>query len=155
MTDSNQQAKLENYIKEIIAACKDDSVKLEVAISNFQALANAMKQYERAPRYFNAAFEEGEAQPNQIRMKVGRIETDSQSFPVVYEIEKIYGRKLKQIELQQLANQISNKIGLKIGRNVKRSKVLLLQWFSTNWATIHPKIYEYNFNQMTFGDGKV
>ena len=79
-----------------------------------------------------------------------RKDNDPYKFPVVGELEKIYGRKLKQTELQALGVQLASKTGLKLERDTKRSKPLLLQWFYKNWTTLKPKIHEFNLNNMNF-----
>lgn len=153
MTDNKQQSKLEGYINDIIKACEGDPTRLQVAISNFQALCDAMKGYERAPRYYNAIFEEGDNQANLLTIKTKRIDTDAK-LPIISELEKIYGWKLKHIELQQLAKEISDKLKIKVSRDTKRSKILLLEWFSSNWETIRPKMLEYKLDKMTFESKK-
>ena len=149
-----QHSKIATYIQEIIEACKDDSIKREVAIANFTSLLNAMKGYERAPRYYNAIFDENDAQPNQMNMRINDKHNDADvyKYPVVGELEKIYGRKLKQCELQKLANALSSSVNIHLTRDTKRSKSLLLNWFSNNWTVIHSKIYELKLNQMKFDD---
>lgn len=152
MADSAQKERLENYMKEILEACKNDSLRTEVALANLKALNNAIKEYEKAPKYYNAMLE-AESQSNLISSKKSSFESEYK-FPVVGELEKIYSKKLKQIELQQLAKQLAPKIGLKLNRDTTRSKVLLLQWFSINWPTIRPKIFELNLDKMSFNEPK-
>lgn len=150
MSESNLHSRIAGYIHDIIEACRQDPSRLEVATTNFQSLVNAMKLYERAPRYFNMILEDAEAPHNAAGQEKRSNEADMYKFPVVGELEKIYGKKLKQTELQMLGNALANKVGLRLDRDTKRSKVLLLQWFSQNWTTIHPKIYEHNLNKMSF-----
>lgn len=152
MADSAQKERLDNYINEIFGACTNDSLRTKVAIENLKALSLAIKEYERAPKYYNAMFE-GETQSNFTSIKKSAFESEYK-FPVVGELEKIYSKKLKQIELQQLAKQLSPKIGIKINRDTVRSKVLLLQWFSINWTVIRPKIFELNLDKMKFDEPK-
>lgn len=149
MTDNQQQSKLEALINEIIEACKNDPIRLQVAISNFQALCDSMKGYERAPRYFNAIFEEGATQANSVSIRTKRSDADAK-HPIEVEFEKIYSRKLKLTELQHLEKELSSKLKLRIDRNTKRSKVCLLQWFSSNWEIIQPKIIEFGLDKIDF-----
>lgn len=150
MTDNNNQIKIKQYINEIIEACKNDPIRQQVAISNFQALCDSMKGYERAPRYYNAIFEEGSQQANSVTIRTKRSDAEAK-HPIETEFEKIYNRKLKLTELQQLEKEISSKLQLKIDRNTKRSKICLLQWFSSNWEKIKPKIIEFGLDKMDFG----
>ena len=155
MSESTQHSRIAQYIREIIEVCKNDPSRLEVAIVNFQSLVNAMKAYERAPRYFNDILEEADSfipagQMPHIISQEKRHDGDPYKYPIVGELEKIYKRKLKQTELQALASQLSAKTGLRLERDTKRSKALLLQWFSNNWTTLQPKIFEFHLNQMQF-----
>lgn len=154
MAEYNQQARIEAYIRDIIEVCRSDPAKLEVAIVNFQSLLDAMKLYGRSPKYYNNFIEDAEknSQLTQHFPYTGnnRKDNDPYKFPVVGELEKIYGRKLKQTELQALGVQLASKTGLKLERDTKRSKPLLLQWFYKNWTTLKPKIHEFNLNNMNF-----
>ncbi|KAK8860308.1 hypothetical protein M9Y10_011972 [Tritrichomonas musculus] len=152
MADSTQKERLENYIKDILEACKNDPLRTEVAISNLKALSNAIKEYEEAPKYYNTMFET-KGIPNSVSSQKATIESEYK-FPVVGELEKIYSKKLKQAELLQLSKQLSPAIGVKISREATRSKLLLLQWFSLNWEAIRPKITELNLDKMVFDEPK-
>ena len=159
MSESNQHARIVNYINEIIEACRQDPTRIEVATVNFKSLLNAMKLYERAPRYFNSIFEDDENQfPQQDQMQFNQMNEkkneSTNKAPVLNELEKIYGRKLKQTDLQQLGSALATQAGIKIDRDTKRSKVALTKWFATNWQIIYPKIYELNLNTMNFNKGK-
>ena len=156
MSETSQHARISKYIQEIQEICTRDQTKVEVAIVNFKSLLTAMKLYDRAPRYFNSIFDDDDnqyMQQDDIRFdqlndpKNGAI---SMKPPILNELEKIYGRKLKQPDLQQLGSVLASKIHLKLDRNTKRSKALLIKWFETNWQLIYPKIYECNLNQMEF-----
>ncbi|OHS98392.1 hypothetical protein TRFO_35241 [Tritrichomonas foetus] len=150
MTDSNQIARIQGYIQEIYDHCAANPNRLEVAITNLQALKSAITSYERAPRYYNAIFEDNDVQP--IMKRTIDNENDQYKHPVIGELEKIFDRKLKQSELKDLAKALSEKIQLRLDRDTKRSKIKLLQWFSNNWEIVHQKIYEFNFNKMAFDD---
>ena len=113
-----------------------------------------MSRYALAPRYYNTALEEANTlyvppgQPNMPPQE--RSNKDPYKYPVVGQLEKIFGRKLKQTELQELGKILAQKIGLKLDRETKRSKQLLIQWFSNNWATLHMRIYEFDLPKMSF-----
>ena len=149
MTENTQQSKLEEYINEIIEACKNDDTRLQVAISNFQALCESMKSYDRAPNYYNAILEECGPQRNSVTIK-SKLSGASDKNPVICDLEKIYNRKFKLNELKQLAKELSKVLELKLSRDEKRSRPRLLQWFSSNWKAIRPKIFECGLDKMEF-----
>lgn len=157
MTDQSQINNISGMIQEILNRCHGDPIRTDIAITNFKALLDAMKIYEKAPKYFNALLEESETpiiMTNttypQLQYTEQQHETELYKYPIVGELEHIYGHKLKQIHLQKLGTALSNKIGLRLNRDTKRSKQLLLQWFSANWTTLHPKIYEFGFHKSDF-----
>ncbi|OHS95261.1 hypothetical protein TRFO_02248 [Tritrichomonas foetus] len=154
MTDTTQHSRIANYIADIINCCANDQSLLEVAVANFQHLNNAMKGYERAPKYFNGIIEDAEISPTNYPLShfptpYNAME-NNKKFPIANELEKIYDRKLKQCELQMLAKELSSKIGLKLSRDTKRNKTDLLNWFAHNWVVIHPKIFEYQLEKFNF-----
>lgn len=156
MSETTQHSRIAALVQEIIDACKNDATKTDVAIANFQCLVTAMKLYERAPKYFNAALEEVDQMMIPGGVVPGQVPTDKKDkndpykYPVVGELEKIFGRKLKQKQLQQLGTTLSRKIGLRLDRDTKRSKLKLIQWFSTHWQTLHGKIYEFGLPNTPF-----
>lgn len=155
MTESSQHARISQYINDIIAACRQDPARIEVAIANFKSLLTAMKLYDQAPRYFNAIFSDNETIPgltNQQQMPPqADTGNDLQNRPTVAtDLEKIYGKKLKITELQQLGNILSQNLNIKLDRDTKRSKVALLSWFAKSWSVIYPKIYELGLQRMIF-----
>lgn len=156
MSETTQHSRIAALVQEIIEACNNDATKTDVAIANFQCLITAMKMYERAPRYFNAALEEADQPILQGVQAAAQVHHDRRDknelykYPVVGELEKIFGRKLKHKELQQLGTTLSRKIGLKLDRDTKRSKMALIQWFSTHWQTLHGKIYEFGLPNGAF-----
>ena len=90
MVDSAQKERLENYIKDIFEACKNDPLRTEVAITNLKALNNAIIEYEKAPKYYNAIIEI-ESQSNHVSSKKSAFESEYKC-PVVGELEKIYAK---------------------------------------------------------------
>ena len=121
---------------------------------NFKSLLNAMKLYDRAPRYFNSIFEDDEMQymqgdgMNFNKQNSSNADQNQPNKSKINELEKIFGRKLKQTDLQQIGNLLASKLNLKLDRNTKRSKVLLIEWFTKHWQILYPKIYEFNLPQM-------
>lgn len=152
MSNSTQN-KLEKYIQDIIEACRTDPGRIEVAIVNFKSLLTAMKVYDNAPRYFNSILEEAEmpAIQGQPQYQQEDQHTSGKSqFPVIGEMEKIFNRKLKQVQLQQIASALSMNTGVRLDRDTRRSKIALVQWFTNNWAVLHPKIYELGLPNKEF-----
>lgn len=151
MADVSKRTRIEEYINDIISTCQTDSTKLEVAIVNFRQLLETMNKYERSPKYFNSLIEDVEkTYHTHTGTSSTRRDEDQYAFPVVSELESIYGKKLKQTELQALGTQLATKTGLRLERETKRSKNLLLQWFYRNWTTLKPKIFEFNLHTMNF-----
>ena len=156
MSEGGQIANIEKTINEIIAYCKNDPVKAEIARANFTILINAMKKYEKGPKYYNAIIEDADTpMMNQIQSNFQvpvekRGESDSNKYPILAELEKIYQKKLKHKELQILGTKLSNLTGLKLDRDTKRSKPLLVNWFQTNWQILHSKIYEFELESINF-----
>ena len=147
--EGNPVSNVNSLIQEIIKACKNDKIKTEIALLNFEQLIQAMSQYEMAPKYYNAVLEEvdiptvAQNQAPFSNSNEKRSENDQSKYPIIGDLEKIYGRRLKQKELQLLGNTLATKTGLKLDRVTKRSKIALLSWFSKNWQMLHPKIYEF------------
>ncbi|EAY20270.1 hypothetical protein TVAG_192460 [Trichomonas vaginalis G3] len=149
---------IEKNVAEILAACKDDPAKTEIARVNFELLITVIKKFEKGPRYYNAILEDQDAaQNNQMQssfqMPVEKKgEPDAIKYPVIAELEKIYHKKLTTKELQALGSSLSKLQGLKLNRDTKRNKIKLLKWFSTHWQIVHSKIYEFGLNDRSKWD---
>lgn len=152
MSESSQHSQIAKLIQDIISACREDPSRIEVAIANFEALITSITRYALAPAYYNTALEGARiqhVQPGQPNMlPQDRQGKDPYKFPVVGQLEKIFGQKLKQKQLQEIGKILAEKIGLKLDRDTKRSKPQLLKWFSVNWETLHPRIYDFKLNNM-------
>ncbi|EAY11849.1 hypothetical protein TVAG_459210 [Trichomonas vaginalis G3] len=159
MTESNQHNRIVKYINEIIEYCRQDPTRIEVAVANFNCLLTAMKLYDRAPRYFNSIFDDCDATiPLQnapiIPLAADKPPESQNKPPVLNELEKIYGKKLKITDLQMLGSALSQNLNIKLDRDTKRSKVAMINWFATNWNVILPKIYELGLQRMDFSKAK-
>ena len=154
MSESSQHSRIAKLVQDIIEACKNDPTRMEVAIANFDCLIKAMRQYELAPRYYNAALEDPDPSytpPGQPNIPISdKGNNDPYKYPVVGELEKIFGKKLRQSELQKVGKFLAQKIGLRLDRETKRSKPMLIQWFSAHWETLHSKIYEFGGSKMLY-----
>ena len=154
MSEGSQISKIERSINEIIASCRNDPAKAEIAKVNFINLIEIMKKYEKGPKYYNAIMEDSDTQgilqtqtfPMQIEKRVD----DGSNSTILIELQKIYSRKLKQKELQILGTKLAGYTGLKLDRDTKRSKQHLLNWFASNWQMLHLKIYEFNLEKLDF-----
>jgi hypothetical protein len=148
MSESTQHSRIANYIHEIIAACQNDPTRLEVAAVNFTSLIQAMKLYSRAPRHYNAIFEEGEssaAQPGQATFAPAHPfgeNPDLYKTPVIGPLEEMIGHKLKQKELAQLGKMLSDRTAIRLDRDTKRNRPKLLRWYSDHWDALGPVIQE-------------
>ena len=136
MSQSNQHSRIASLIQEIIDACKTDPTRLEVATVNFESLIKAMKLYEKADRYFKAIIDEADNSNKNIKL------------PVMEELQKIFGRKVKQQDLLKLATYLCTKTGLNISREMKRNKIFLIRWYEWNWETLYPLIHSMDISKI-------
>jgi len=148
MTESLNKTRIETFLKDIIEICKKDPMKIEVVSVNFKSLLSVMKHYERAPRLYNHIIEDAESTFNaQMEAQIQpdkRYDGEKVRNPVIMELERVFGRKLKQTDLQHIGTAISNKTGLKLDRETKRSKVLLVKWFTINWRIVQDNLTAIN-----------
>ena len=155
MSGESQISNIERTVNEIIAKCRNDPARTEIAKVNFIMLIETMKKYEKGPKYYNAIMEEsdigfGQVQSTYPMPQDKRGSTESYQSPVLAELEKIYSKKLKQKDLQKLGSELSRLAGLRLDRNTKRSKQELVNWFQTNWSFLHSKIYEHSLQNLDF-----
>lgn len=147
---------LKTTFREIMAACLGDPAKTELAISNLEQLIRVMQKYDIAPRYYNAslagqdqAFMGGSLQMYHPQQDRGRSLADN-ALDIPTELEKIYCRKLNLSHLQKLATELSARTLIRLDRDTKRNRTMLIKWFKSNWGLLHPRIYEYNLQNMQF-----
>lgn len=154
MNELTQIQNIERSIAEILAACRNDPAKSEIAQVNFDMLITTMKKFDLGPKYYNAILEDYDSNQNNqmqtsFQMQVEkRGEPDTFKFPIIAELEKIYHKKLIQRELQLLGTKLSQLTGLKLNRDTKRNKVSLLNWFTNHWQNLHSKIYEFQLDRI-------
>ena len=146
MSQSNQHYRIASLIQEIIDACKTDPTKLEVATVNFEYLIKAMKEYEKASHYYKAMLDEADNSPSNEQINIGQT-IYTTKFQVQDELQKIFGRQLKHIDLQKIGSILSTKTGLKYTRNLKRNKFLTLRWFESNWEKLYPYLLSIDLSE--------
>jgi hypothetical protein len=98
MPESTQHSRIANYIREIITACENDPIRLEVATVHFTSLITAMKLYAGAPRHFTAIFEEGENLAQQSLPVLPRAvplpdNADTYKTPIIGALEELLGKR--------------------------------------------------------------
>ncbi|OHT08274.1 hypothetical protein TRFO_04875 [Tritrichomonas foetus] len=162
MSDSTQHSRMASCIQDIVEKCKKNPSKIEIATANFQALLKAMKGYSKCRKLYSSLFE-NDAPNKAIQreaqiQRAERIERNKRNQPkvtpqAITELEAIYNRKLKHTELKELATKLNQVVGCYINRETKRSKTLLIEWFSINWETIRPLIYSSGLDKYDFDHG--
>ena len=60
MSGESQISNIERTVNEIIAKCRNDPARTEIAKVNFIMLIETMKKYEKGPKYYNAIMEESD-----------------------------------------------------------------------------------------------
>ena len=115
-----------------------------------------MAGFEKAPKFYTSIFEEDLA--NQVNQAVSapkkKVEKKKKNsdYPAILELEEMFGRKLKHIDLQKIAITLQKQAGVYIERNTKRNKQLLLEWFAENWQLAKNLIEKHNLQAMKLDD---
>jgi hypothetical protein len=101
-----------------------------------------MKRYEHGPRLFDALVEEAEQADADLPPTAPGADRDIVKHPIVADLERLFGRKLKLKELRYVGKKVAERVGLRLERATTRRKGKLLDWFAANWAALHPKMVE-------------
>lgn len=142
---SGRMSILERYLNEIMDVCRTNNKKLELAVTNLRILVSSLKKYQVSPKYYESFL-----QLTESSSLILSIDNQTDSKIVVEHLESIFDRKLNIKYLQKLGSVLALKTGLHLDRGTKRSKPLLIKWFSKYWDILHQKIYEYGLQSFDF-----
>ena len=130
MSDSDCHFQISQYIQAIIALCKEDQSKINLAISNFRSLLDVLELYDKSPDFYNNLYNESKAHSPKLLKSQENFNKKMQNFSkddnlILRMIENTLEKKMNFKDLKDLADFLSSKTGIELKREEKTKPDLL------------------------------